>query len=234
MSTICDKDTLAVEALNKAFQAAGRQYGYESVTAEFALFKEFNVQWTRSRRIAHFKVSDYMEDAPYEVLEALACSLLARIDGREEVPYKKAMRDWVLAPGFSETKRPKYIERSRNVTGSRIGQERNLQDSFDRLEKMGLFDRSKGVEAIWTTDTASPKAASCSVLFKLIVVSNQLDDLNVPEYVVDYAVYSQYLKIVKGAEVFGFTTEVYTREEEKMFDRYHEAERMLDRMALYL
>jgi len=56
----------------------------------------------------------------------------------------------------------------------------------------------------------------------------------IPDFVIDFAIYSQYLRIIKGAEVFGFTTEVYTREEERKFERYREAERMLDKMSLYL
>lgn len=227
-------ETTALEDLNKAFKKIGKQYGYDMVAAEFGVFKEFKVQWSRSYRQALFKVSDYMEDAPYEAFESLAATLFARIDGREEVPYKRAMRDWVLSPDFAEKKRYQYIHRSRNLTGSKIGFERDLQDSIDRLADMGLFDKSKGIEASWTINSDSPKAASYSVLFKLIAVSSQLDDLHVPDYVVDYAVYSQYLKIVKGAELFGFTTEVYTRDDEKKFEKYHEAERALDRMSLYL
>ena len=229
-----ETDMCGIEAMTAAFQDVGRKFGYEYVTAEFGTFRDFKVQWSRSYKMIRFRVSDYMEDAPYEAFESLAGTLYARIEGREEVPYKKAMREWVLSPQFAERKRFRYINRSRNITGTAQGYERNLNDSVDRLVEMGLINRSKGVEVSWTVDGSSPRAASCSVLFKLIVVSNQLDDLNIPDFVVDYAVYSQYLRIVKGAEVFGFTTEVYTREEEKRFEKYHEAERMLDKMSLYL
>ncbi len=232
MST--ETQTTALEDLNRAFQKIGKQYGYETVTAEFAVFKEFKVQWNRTYKYISFKVSDYMEDAPYDAYESLAGTLFAKIDGREEVPYKRAMRDWVLAPEFSRNKRYKYIHRARNVTGSPRGFERDLGDSVRRLQEMGLIDGDAGIELSWTSDGNTQRAASCSVLFRLIVVSNQLDDLNIPDFVVDFAVYSQFLKIVKGAEVFGFTTEVYTREDEKKFGRYREAEKMLDKMSLYL
>ena len=231
MST--ETETKADE-LNRAFQKVGKQHGYESVSAEFAVFKDFKVQWSRSYRYISFKVSDYMEDAPYDAFEALAGTLFAKIERREEVPYKRAMRDWVLSPEFSANKRFKYIHRSRNVTGTPVGYERDLRDSLKRLKEMGLIEGDEGIELSWTSDGNNQRAASCSVLFRLIVVSNQLDDRNVPDFVVDFAVYSQYLKIVKGSEVFGFTTEVYTREEERKFEKYHEAEKMLDRMSLYL
>ena len=230
-----ETELMGIDALVAAFQDVGvKQYGYEYVTAEFSVFKDFKVQWSRSLRVIRFKVSDYLEDAPYAVFESLAQTLFARIQGKEEVPYKRAMREWVLSPKFSESKRFRYINRSSTITGSTRGYERDLKDSIDRLVEMGLIDRDSGIAVSWSLDGDSPRAASCSVLFKLIVVSRQLDDLNIPDFVVDYAVYSQYLRIVKGAEVFGFTTEVCSRDEEKRFEKYYEAERLLDKMSLYL
>ena len=223
----------AEEELNSAFRKVGREYGYESVSAEFTDFKEFKVQWSRSYKFAHFKVSDYLGDAPMEVFTGLANTLFAKIAGTEEVPYSKTMREWVLSPTFSRNKRPIYIERSGSITGSPVGNERDLQDSVDRLAAMGLVDPEENFQVSWNTDT-NRKAASSSLLMRLIAVSSVLDDADIPDFVIDYAVYSQYLKIVKGAQVFGFTTEVYTRDEERRFGKYKEAERMLDKMSLRL
>ena len=55
---------MATEVLEAAFRKVGRGYGYESVSAEFSDFREFKVQWSRSYRYAHFRVSDYLSDAP--------------------------------------------------------------------------------------------------------------------------------------------------------------------------
>lgn len=219
--------------MNAAFRKVGREYGFENVSAEFTDFGDFKVQWSRSYRFAHFRVSDYLDDAPKEVFEGLAATLFAKIAGKEEVPYGKRMRDWVLSPDFSKNRRQTYIERSTGITGESKGNERDLQDSVDRLAEMGLIDPSENFQVSWKLGDRQ-KAASCSLLMRLIAVSEKLDDAELPDYVVDYAVYSQYLKIVKGAQVFGFTTEVYTREEERKFGKYREAERLLGKMALTL
>ncbi len=224
---------ISTEVLEAAFRKVGRGYGYESVSAEFTDFREFKVQWSRSCRYAHFRVSDYLSDAPQEVFEGLANTLFAKIAGKEEVPYSKTMREWVLSPAFSENKRPTYIERSDGITGCPEGEERDLMDSVDRLVEMGLIDPDEDFVVSWNEDEKR-KAASSSLLMRLIAVSSKLDDAEIPDFVVDYAVYSQYLKIVKGARVFGFTTEVYTRDDERKFGKYKEAERMLDKMYMHL
>lgn len=223
-----------LEDANMTFQKVGKEYGYDTVTVEFIAFKEFKVQWSRGCRFIHFRLSDYLRDAPREVLEGLASTIFSRISGKEEIPYSKAMRDWALAPEFSETRRPTYRNRSRNISDTPQGNERNLLDSVDRLVAMGLIEEDANFELVWAKGDKTNKAASCSVLMRLITVSDKLDDANLPDFVIDFAIYSQYLRIVKGAEVFGITTEVFTREEERKFEKYREAEKMLDKMCLYL
>lgn len=223
-----------MEKANDAFQKVGAEYGYDTVSVEFVAFKEFKVQWSRSYKYAHFRLSDYLKDAPSEIFESLAYTIYAKIAGKEEVPYSKTMRTWALSPEFSESKRPVYISRSRNFVTETEGKERDLNDSFDRLKEMGLIEDASNIRMVWVKDSRSGKAASCSVLMRLIAISDALDDADIPDFVIDFAIYSQYLRIVKGAEVFGITGEVYTREEERKFEKYREAERMLDKLSLYL
>ena len=221
--------------VTQVFAGVGKKYGYDSVTAEFTDFKEFKVQWSRSYKFANFRVSDYLEDAPAEVLEGLAATLFAKISGMQDEPYSKAMREWVLAPEFSQKHRPIYIERSKGLTGVAEGNERDLAESFVRLEEAGLVDHdaAQHMMVCWNVDDRR-KAAASSLLMKVISVSDVLDDADIPDFVVDYAVYTQYLKILKGAVVFGYSTEVYTRDEETKFAKYKEAERFLDKLNLGL
>lgn len=225
----------ALEKANEAFQKVGTEYGYETVSVEFVAFKEFKVQWSRSYKYAHFRLSDYLKDAPAEAFMSLAQTIFAKISGKEEIPYGKAMRSWALSQEFSESKRPLYISRSKNFITDTKGSERTLEDSLERLRDMGLVEGdTSDIQMVWVKQARSGKAASCSVLMRLIAVSDALDDADIPDFVIDFAVYSQYLRIRRGAEVFGITGEVYTREDERRFEKYREAERMLDKLNMYL
>ncbi|MFA6803718.1 MAG: hypothetical protein WCR24_04400, partial [Candidatus Methanomethylophilaceae archaeon] len=63
--------------LKESFRLVGKQYGYDNVDAEFVAFKEFKVKWQRSCGWADFQVSDYLVDAPREVIEGLARTLMS-------------------------------------------------------------------------------------------------------------------------------------------------------------
>lgn len=60
--------------LTAMFAEAGKRNGYEDVTTEFAAFRDFKVKWTRSYGWANFEVSDYLSDAPEEVLASIGDS----------------------------------------------------------------------------------------------------------------------------------------------------------------
>ena len=55
------------EILNETFKKVGNDFGYET-SAEYAAFRDLKVRWQRSYKWADFQVSDYLRDAPEEVL----------------------------------------------------------------------------------------------------------------------------------------------------------------------
>ena len=233
MSGVAEMSTSA-DRLSEAFRKVGEKYGYDNVNADFTTFREFKVQWQRSYKWASFRVSDYLMEADDSVMEGLAETLFSRITGREETPYDENMRNYVLNPDFCRFKRPVYLKRSRNLTRTSVGMERDLEDSLKRLVDMGLVPEDTDIEVVWATDSKIRRAASCSVLMRLVSLTDNLDDSEIPDFVVDYCVYTQCLRIIHGAENFGKNTEIYTREDERKFPKYKEAERLLDKMCLYL
>lgn len=69
---------------------------------------------------------------------------------------------------------------------------------------------------------------------RLISISDELDSQDVPDYLVDYAVYCQYLRIIHGARTFGVSDDINTRDDERKYPRYREAENLLDKMCLFI
>ena len=218
--------------LNKVFVEKGKEYGYDTVSAEFVAFKEFKIQWQRSYRWASFRVSDYLQDANEEILSSLASTLFGKIHGEKNVPYSDEMKSWATNKKFSEKNRPTFIKRAKNLLQNKEGDHKNLKESFLRLKEMELVDDEDDIELIWMVDNRTRKAASCSVLMKLIMVSEIMDKKDIPDYVLDYIIYIQYLRIRTGAEYFG-TTEEYNSDVDRIyFDKYKEAEAMMDMFDL--
>ena len=67
------------EMLTRAMATAGARNGFEDVTAEFSAFRDFKLKWTRSYKWISFEVSDYLRNAPENVIRSLAETVYARM-----------------------------------------------------------------------------------------------------------------------------------------------------------
>jgi len=222
------------EALNVIFAEVGNGFGFDKVQAQFMAFKEFKVRWQRSYKWAEFKVSDYLSDAPEEVIRGLCRSIFSRIMGNEEGTYSKEMCDWVTSPGFAESKQSVYIRRSRNIIRSGKGEFKDLAPSYRRLIEAGLVEEDLNLCLSWSKEPTVRKVGNCSVLMKVITISKQLDTELIPDYVLDYCLYHELCHMLIGFDPTGNRHGVEFAVLEAKFPRRVEAEEWLKKMCLYL
>lgn len=178
--------------LNEVFQRVGKDYGYETCEATFEAFTDFKVRWQRSYHWIDLHVSDYLADAPEDVLEGLAVSLFRRITGEEDAPYSEKLKDWITRPEFAPSKREVYLHR-RNYDdeSSEI-----LAAGYRRLVDAGLLPYDENVRLCWNHDRYNHKAGSCSVLMKVVSISDWFEDA--PDNVVDYVLFRYIAHITLG------------------------------------
>ncbi len=220
--------------MKESFRLVGKEFGYDSVDAEFVAFREFKVRWQRSYKWASFKVSDYLMDAPEEVIEALARTLFGKIAGKHDVPYSEEMIAWATSKDFVKYKQPVYLRRSRGITKSPKGEVRDLEESMARLANAGLAEKDPDLVLTWTKEKNIRKVGYCSVLMKVIAISSVFDNGEIPEFVLDYVVYHEYLHASRGMKAFGRAHDLDFREDEIRFPRYKEAEEWLNRLCMYV
>lgn len=233
MKTRMDNEA-AKEMLNEVFSNVGKHYGYANVSADFVAFKQFKVQWQRSYNWISFRISDYMVDAPENVMEDLANSLFEKISGQKG-QYSSGMRDWVLSDEFSISKRPTFIKRGRYLSSGSEGEYKDLDDAIGRLVANGMLPYDHNIAAVWNRDTRTDLAATYSVLMRTIMVSSALDEPDTPDSTLDYVIYNQYLRIKENARVFGTDEEPKKNfDEDLSFPGYMDAENELDRLCLAL
>jgi len=222
------------ETLANIFRDVGRNYGFDKVDADFVSFKEFKVRWSRSYKWADFKVSDYLTDAPSEVIKGLATSLFSKIMGDNDEGYSEDMCKWVTAPEFSENKQPIYLKRSRNLTRSPKGEAKDLETAYGRLVEMGLVKKNPSVHLTWTKESNTRKIGYCSVLMRVITISSVLDTDVIPDFVLDYCVYHELCHLMIG---FDPSAKRHGEEFSKLEAKYpqkREAKEWLKRLCLYL
>ena len=221
------------ETLTNIFQTVGKEYGFDRVEAELVAFKEFKVRWTRSYKWADFKISDYLSDAPCEVIRGLATSLFSKITGSDE-GYSEDMCKWITSPEFSEYKQPVYLKRSRNLTRSPKGEAKDLNSAYDRLVEMGLVEKDPAVHLTWTREANIRKIGHCSVLMKVITISSVLDSDMIPDFVLDYCLYHELCHLKIGFDPSAKKHGEEFRELEAKYSNRDEAEEWLKRLCLYL
>jgi len=224
----------ATETLNESFQTVGREYGYDSVTAEFSEFKEFKIKWRRSCGWAEFEVSDYLIDAPPDVMKGMADTIFSKICRRTRKNYPKEMLDWVSSDDFVERKQPLYLMRSRTVTRAACGEHVDLDAAYRRLADMGLVNFDDKLKITWTKQPYTHRVGYCSVLMKVIIISSILDSPAIPTVVSDYALYHELIHLSKGFDPFGQRHGIDFRVLEHLYPMRDEAEAWLKKLNLTL
>ena len=222
----------AEESLKQSFGTTGKKFGYDKVGAEFVAYRDFKVRWTRSYRWADFQVSDYLMDAPTEVIDGLADTLFSKITGAESKPYTPEMTEWITSADFKKNKQPVYVRRCRNITRSPVGKYKDLGASLDRLKSMGLVDECARPYLTWTKTELDRNVGYCSTLMDTIVMSSVFDTDCIPDFVLDYALYHECLIIRDGWANFGKGEDFDIFDEEKKFPEWKKSEDWIKRLCL--
>lgn len=136
--------------LKEVFQSVKEEMGLEIVVGKFSALKEFKVRWKRVGTYAiDFRISDYLKNAPYEVIEdfmkGIINKIINRIDG--DAIFGVAFKDYVTADEFMEKHQKTYIRRCRGfnplIEGSALDE--RIQRIHKNLVDAGLV---KGGERI--------------------------------------------------------------------------------------
>ena len=226
--------TTTAETLKESFGTIGKKYGFDKVGAEFVPYRDFKVKWTRSYKWADFQVSDYLMDAPSVVLDGLAETLFSRISGTESRPYTPEMNDWITSSEFKQEKQPIYVRRSRNITRSSVGKFKNLDESLNRLKALGIVDENCNPYLTWSREELAHTVGYCSTLMDTIVISSIFDTNTIPDCVLDFALYHEYLITREGWVNFGKGEDFDICAEEKKFPQWKEAENWIRKLCLHL
>ncbi len=219
------------ERLKEIFGRVGREFGYEPVDAYYTDFRDLKVKWylTRYSSSIVFTVSDYLRDAPDEILEKLATTLCRRIAGKRS-RYPKVLEKWITSEDFRRANRPLYLERCDKPLGTAEGEFRNLQDSADRIAAMGIIDVPEDVYLSWARFTARGNLGMGSVAMRVALISDLLDREDIPDYALDWAVFLQLARISYGINTDG-NIDAYLDDLRDRFPRAEEARAWIRRLG---
>ena len=204
------------EMLTRAMTVAGTRNGFEEIQAEFSPFRDFKLRWTRSYKWISFEVSDYLRNAPENIIRSLAETVYARMLGNEKSAYSQDVCDYLNSDGFLRENQNLYLKRIRGLSPTAMGENVDLGESYARLTEKGLVTNDPRIVIRWTGDR-SRKIGLSSVIMKTIAMNSVLDTEDLSENAVDYALYSQICHVNLG---FGPTRENDSERYEAMLSAY--------------
>jgi len=219
------------ERLYEIICEVASKYDHPVKSASFENFKDFKVAWNRTGAEKTYKVSDYVSDAPQEIIYDFLDSVIARAMGNK-TEYSSKYIDWVTSDDFVLSNRPTYLERSRNVSRTTLGKNKEIGESLDRLIDADLLCESDIHNSYytWTARPSYTKVGSCNPIFRVITISSSLDSEKVPENVLDYVTYHETLHLRRGYRPHKRAHDKAFRCSERSFPDWKECEKFLTKM----
>lgn len=184
--------------LRAIFRVAGVRNGYNEVDAEFSPFRDFKIKWMRSYRWISFEVSDYLKEAPEEVIQSLTETVFAKVRGENDTLYTEDVCRWISSEEFLRVAQPVFVCRFRGLSQSPVGERKDLEESYERLVERGLVEHDPSVYLGWTPVGRSRAVGRSSVLMKVVAMSAILDDDSVSDELLDYCLYTQLAYVNQG------------------------------------
>ncbi|HKM09869.1 MAG TPA: hypothetical protein VJX93_05245 [Candidatus Methanomethylophilaceae archaeon] len=216
------------ERLYGIIRDVSSRYGCSVKDASFKDFKDFKVSWNRKGSEKSYCVSDYLSDAPDDILYEFFGTLVPRAIGNKK-EYSEKYLDWISSDEFVLSKRPTYLQRSRNVSRTTVGKNREIGESLDRLLDAGLI-RDTDIHNSFYTWTINPNCrmlGGCNPMFRVITISSALDSDKVPEDVFDYVTYHETLHLRRGFRPDKRAHDKSFRLLERQFPKWQECEKFL-------
>ncbi|OGS43770.1 MAG: hypothetical protein A3K76_05050 [Euryarchaeota archaeon RBG_13_57_23] len=221
-------------SLHHSFQRIATELGMDPVNARFFPYSELKHTWRYDGSQWEFKVSDYLESAPEEVIDSLVWHLLSRAsalrcpDGRAS-PYI----EYVRSPELWREAGPKYLARAKTLSMEPMGKHRDLQTVFDYVNSTYFSGGLKAPALSWTSESPRRRLGYYFEQLDLLAVNRALDSESVPRYVLEFVMYHELLhhadrrgrshRTVRHTKAF--------RERERAFSTYSEAEAWLRRIV---
>ena len=204
------------------------------VKVEYRKYANANARITFENGMLHVKLADALENAPEDVMEALAEILLAKLL-RRPVPRWSAHRYRRYLNGHDVRRN---LDRVRQVRGRKQaadpqGNCYNLEVLFDELNTKyfhGLMARPK---LGWSSHASRTLLGHFDPPHNIIVLSRILDTQAAPRVVVEYVLYHEMLHLRFPAEHKGARRRVHTKEfkiAERRFEELELAKSLLKRL----
>ncbi len=184
--------------LNGIFSRIGNEFGYSSVFASFVESADLKIKWARTGSMIEFWITDYLSDAPENVLESLARTVFGRMRDDMDSPYGNELIEYLTTEEFLKRYQPIYLSRKTNASATPVGRFKDLRKCVDRLIERDMVKPLPNTYIGWLPAGLGDGASISSPVMRSIFVNSKLDSPDTPDDVLDFCVYMQMVKLEIG------------------------------------
>ncbi len=218
--------------LESIFRAAHRQIRPRTplpeIQVEFFPFVGLNHTARLHENRLKVRVSDIFTDAPFEVYNALAWILLAKLYRKKvDNVHHQTYRTFILTDDIRERARVSRNNRCRMMrTRGSEGRHVDLNAMFDRLNQQYFDGMLSKPRLSWSAKRSRYVLGRFDATHDTIFLSRLFDSADVPFYAAEYVMFHEMLHMKHQSEVHNSRLVVHTHDfkiEEKRFLHYREA-----------
>jgi predicted metal-dependent hydrolase len=182
------------------------------------------------------RVSDILVGSPREVLFSLAIILVAKLY-RLKTPkmHERIYREHALETPIIDKSQATRRSRGHKITSSPRGKAHDLRELFTDLNARYFGGQLERPALSWSQNKTRRVLGHHDHVHRAIVVSSTLDDASIPRFVVEYVLYHEMLHVKHPARLVSGRTVYHGpafREDEKEFERFNEALKWLEQIAV--
>lgn len=219
----------------ETFLAISKRLWKGDVSVSFFPYVELKHTWSVERDRIEFRLSDYLVDAPEDVIESLAWYLVSRaVRTRCDNAKKSRYLDYVRSKEFWDQKKSVYLQRAKGLSKGPRGSVRDIGTVFDYVNGCYFSGTVARPTLVWTMESPRRRLGYYFEPLNLLAINSVMDSEEVPRYVLEFVVYHELLHHIdadshrKGKRVHH--TKRF-REQERRFKHFDEAEKWLRRLA---
>jgi len=186
----------------------------------------------------HLRLSDHLAGAPDAVLEGVVGILLARYfrlpDSRANPEAVRAYREYLNSAHAEGKSAQRRKERGRKHIDP-VGRHRSLLESYLRVSLDLDLALPQVPKLSWSKTVSGHRFGHWDPDHGVVVISQILDDPDVPEFVLDYVLYHELLHVLHPVRMGSGTKRIVHgaafRRDERRFARWQEGEEWIAKLA---
>jgi len=231
-----DQDELKDAFENAYYEVTKRSPKKGGIKAEFYPYAGIKETIRKRNNTIIARVSDIFQDAPYNVIWAIAIVMVSKIERkRYSNEYNRIIRDYINTDKIREKHKRIRKTRGRKKRLITKGDHYDLNMSFDRVNSKYFDNQLKKPGITWGRQRTYNKFGHYDETRNTVMISKTLDSKKIPPYFLDFIMYHELLHTIQKIVYKNGRRSVHNKwfkKEEQKHEKYNKATNLMKKISI--